>query len=95
MTDGEAAAFRTYLQKGGFVIFDDFADYAALGQFRAADAARAAGGAHLSTWTSASPIFHAFFEIKTLDRPAVLRSAAEADLPGDLRGQRSEEADAW
>src|SRR3990172_8314976 len=24
MTDGEAAAFRTYLQKGGFVIVDDF-----------------------------------------------------------------------
>ena len=43
MSDEEAAGLRAYLKKGGFVIFDDFA-VPALGQFRVADAARAAGG---------------------------------------------------
>ena len=44
LTDEEAAAFRAYLLKGGFVIFDDFREHARrLGQLRGADAPRAAG----------------------------------------------------
>jgi hypothetical protein len=64
MTDSEATAFRAYLQKGGFVIFDDFAanrgggwDYFEQVFRQVMPAAKwiELDGTH--------PIFHSFFEI--------------------------------
>ena len=72
LTDGEVAAFRTYLLKGGFVIFDDF---------RADGDPRAGGGwenfeanmrlvlpqARFIDLDPSLPIFHSFFEINSFD----------------------------
>ena len=87
MTDQEAAGLRTYLQKGGFVIVDDFR-YQHWGNFEQQMMRVHAGGAHSSTWTSTQPIFHAFFEIKTLDvpqyydpPPAIFRAIYEDNDP--------------
>jgi hypothetical protein len=71
LNDKEAAAMRAYLQKGGFVIFDDFRD----------DFFRGGGGwAHFESnmkrvlpdarWIdldASMPIFHSFFEIPSFD----------------------------
>jgi hypothetical protein len=70
MTDREAAAFHTYLEKGGFVIFDDFR-----GDFRGgggwenfeANMARVIPGARFLDLDGSHPIFHAFFEIASLE----------------------------
>jgi len=64
MTDREAVALRTYLQKGGFVIVDDFK----VRGFRG-------GGFGLGVMPEANfvdlppshAVFHTFFEIKSLD----------------------------
>jgi Domain of unknown function (DUF4159) len=70
MTDNEATAFRAYLLKGGFVIFDDFRD-----------APRGGGGwanfeynmqrviphAQFIDLDVSHPIFHSFFQITRLD----------------------------
>ena len=72
ITPKEAAAFRAYLLKGGFVIFDDF---------RADDDPRAGGGwenleanvrkalpeARFIDLDPSYPIFHSFFEIDSFD----------------------------
>ncbi len=86
LSDEEAAGLRAYLQKGGFVIFDDF-HYQRLGQLRDADGARHARGA-LRRPRLSHPIFHAFFEIKTLDvpqyydpPPAIFRAVYEDNDP--------------
>ncbi len=69
MTDKEAAAFRAYLLKGGFVIFDDFRD--AFGndgwnnfetQMR-----RVLPGVRFVDLDPSHPIFHSFFEIDSFD----------------------------
>jgi uncharacterized protein DUF4159 len=71
LTDKEAAAFRAYLRKGGFVIFDDFRD----------DFYRGGGGwpnfesnmkrvlpeARVLDLEPSHPIFHSFFEIDSFD----------------------------
>jgi hypothetical protein len=70
MTDAEAAGFRAYLEKGGFVIFDDFR-----GDFRGgggwenfeANMARVIPGARFIDLDASHPIFHAFFEIASFD----------------------------
>jgi len=70
LTDTEAAAFRAWLQKGGFVIFDDFR-----GDFRGgggwenfeANMRRVIPGAHFVDLDPSNPIFHAFFEIDSFD----------------------------
>jgi hypothetical protein len=67
ITEDEAEGFRTYLKKGGFVIFDDFSEgrggwtnfeYA----FR-----RVLPEARFYDLDSSHPIFHSFFEIDSLD----------------------------
>jgi hypothetical protein len=67
VTDSEAAAFRAYLLKGGFVIFDDFAEdrggWAAFEQaFR-----RVLPEAQFFDLDPSHPIFHSFFEIGSFD----------------------------
>ena len=64
-TDEEAANLRSYLLKGGFLIFDDFRDehwYNFEAQLR-----RVLPGARLVQLDISHPIFHSFFEIKTLE----------------------------
>jgi uncharacterized protein DUF4159 len=70
LTDAEAIAFRAYLQKGGFVIFDDFRD-----DFRggggwenfAANMRRVIPNAQFVDLNPSHPIFHSFFEIDSFD----------------------------
>ena len=72
LSDSEAAGFRAYLEKGGFVIFDDFK---LPGQFGtggggwdvfAENMARVLPGARFVDLDPSNPIFHTFFEITSL-----------------------------
>jgi hypothetical protein len=87
MTDHEVVAFREYLQKGGFVIFDDFREYfdgTGWGSFQAQMHRVIPEGRFLDLDPS-HPIFHAFFDVTALDRlpqyydvrPPVLRALFE------------------
>ena len=67
VNDQEAAAFRAYLEKGGFVIFDDFAEnrggwYAFTSQMQ-----RVIPGARWVELDGRHAIFHSFFEIDSFD----------------------------
>ena len=97
ITPKETAAFRAYLLKGGFVIFDDF---------RADGDPRAGGGwenfeanmrlvlpqAKFIDLDPSLPIFHSFFEINSFDIVPQSYDRGPAHLPGRVRGQRPEEA---
>ena len=70
MTDKEAAGLRSYLLKGGFVIFDDFRD-----DFRSAgwsnftmQMQRVLPNARYVDLTPEHPIFHSFFDIGSFDQ---------------------------
>ena len=71
LTDAEAAACRAYLQKGGFVIFDDFRD----DQFRGgggwahfeSNMRRVIPEARFLDLDPSHRIFHSFFEINSFD----------------------------
>ncbi len=94
MTDEEAAAFRAYLLKGGFVIFDDFRDDFGNAGWMNFDRQmqRVLPGVRYFDLSPSDPIFHAFFDIDSFDIvPQVLRPR-RARLPGGLRGQRPVEA---
>ena len=70
LTDSEAAALRAYLQKGGFVIFDDFRDPPRGGggwEHFEANMRRVLPGAQFLVMDPSSLIFHSFFEIDSLD----------------------------
>jgi hypothetical protein len=71
MTDKEASALRNYLQKGGFVIVDDFkaeGDFGSAGWAPFADnMKRVLPDARFVDMDTTHPIFHSFFEIHTLD----------------------------
>jgi len=66
LDDEEAATLRAYLQKGGFIIFDDFAGYNAYSVFEGA-LKKVLPDARLLQLDASHPIFHSFFEIDTLD----------------------------
>src|SRR4029077_19596033 len=73
LTDREAAALRAYIQKGGFVIVDDFKTIGWRGNTTGgwdpfeANMNRVLPGVRFFDMDTAHPIFHAFFEINTLD----------------------------
>ena len=75
MTDSEGKALRTYLQKGGFLIVDDFKPRGSRGGFGsgwsvfAANMKHAMPEARFVDLDLSHPIFHTFFEIKSLDIP--------------------------
>jgi hypothetical protein len=71
MTDTQAAALRAYMQKGGFVIVDDFkaeGDFgsAGWGPFES-NMRRVLPGVRFVPMSATHPIFHSFFEIDNLD----------------------------
>ena len=70
LTDREAAAFRAYLLKGGFVIVDDFkltGDRGGGGwENFAANMQRVLPGARFYDMQATHPIYHTFFEINDL-----------------------------
>ena len=67
MTNTEAAALRAYIQKGGFVIVDDF-HFQDWSNFET-QMLRAMPEARFFDLDLENQIFHTFFEIKTLDVP--------------------------
>ena len=86
MTDEEAANLRRYLLKGGFLIVDDFR--AAHWPNFEAQMMRVLPEAKIDDLAIDNYIFHAFFEIKTLDvpqyydpPPAVFRAIYEDNDP--------------
>jgi hypothetical protein len=72
MTDHEAAAFREWLLKGGFAIFDDFKIAGTFGaggggwENFEANMKRVLPDARFVDMEPAHPIFHCFFEIRSL-----------------------------
>jgi Domain of unknown function (DUF4159) len=69
MSDEEAAAFRNYLLKGGFVIFDDFAERRGGWNNFAGQMARVLPEFRWFDLDLSSSVYHSFFEVKTLDVP--------------------------
>jgi uncharacterized protein DUF4159 len=71
LNDREAAALRAYMQKGGFVIVDDFKQYGDFGSpgwdpFEA-NMRRVLPDVRFFEMQASHPIFHSFFEINDLD----------------------------
>ena len=72
LSDREAVGLRNYIQKGGFVLFDDFKVAGEFGfggggwdRFKE-NMARVIPEGHFFDMDPAHPVFHSFFEIKTL-----------------------------
>jgi hypothetical protein len=86
LTDKEALAFRKYLLKGGFVIFDDFRDPGRFGGTGwdgfVANMQRVLPGARIVDLTPADAIFHSFYEINSFN---ILPQAYDQGRPA-LRG---------
>jgi hypothetical protein len=86
MTDEEVENLRTFLNKGGFLIVDDFR-YQDWGYFEQ-QMRRVLPAAQFQDLTIAHPIFHSFFEIKSLEvpqfydqGPAIFRAIYEDNDP--------------
>jgi hypothetical protein len=86
LSDEEARALRAYLEKGGFVIVDDFR-FQHWGNFET-QIARVLPEARIFDLDISNPIFHSFFEITTLDvpqyydpPPAIFRAIYENNDP--------------
>jgi hypothetical protein len=65
MTEAEAAGLRNYLLKGGFIIFDDFRSQANANLF--VQMRYVLPDAVWQPLDASNPIFHSFFEIKSLE----------------------------
>jgi hypothetical protein len=63
LSESEAAGFRAYLQKGGFVIFDDFADDRGGWAYFTSVMGRVIPGGRWQELDGSHQIFHSFFEI--------------------------------
>jgi hypothetical protein len=94
LTDAGAAALRTYIEKGGFVIVDDFKMLGWRGNDTGGwepferNMNRVFPGVKFFDMDMSHPIFHAFFEIRTLDvpqyydpPPAIFRAIYENNDP--------------
>ena len=66
LTDREAASFRTYLQKGGFAIFEDFDGADQWANFEA-QMWRVLPEARFVKLDNGNRIFHSFFDIKDIN----------------------------
>jgi hypothetical protein len=66
LTDREAAAFRTYLLKGGLAVFEDFDGADQWGHFEA-QMRRVLPGGRFVKLDNTHGIFNAFFQIKDID----------------------------
>lgn len=81
LSDKEAAGFRAYLQKGGFVIFDDFRPPPRGGEgweLFEANMRRVLPDAQIVDMDPKDPIFHAFFDIDSFD---ILPQAYDTSSP--------------
>ena len=65
MSDAELAGLQNYLNKGGFIIFDDFRGNHIENLF--VQMRRVMPGSQFQKLDVSHPIFHSFFEIKALD----------------------------
>lgn len=68
LTDSEAAGFGAYLKKGGFAIFDDFAENRGGWDYFTSQMGRVIPGGRWARLDGTHPIFHAFFEIEEPER---------------------------
>ena len=66
LSDKDAGTMREYVEKGGFIIFDDFRGPYDWQNFTDS-MQRVLPGEHLTEIPLSHPIFHAFFDIGTLD----------------------------
>jgi hypothetical protein len=66
LSDKDAGTMREYVEKGGFIIFDDFRGPYDWQNFTDS-MQRVLPGEHLTEIPLLHPIFHAFFDIGTLD----------------------------
>lgn len=73
LTDHEVANFREYLNRGGFAMIDDFDSQSSLDHFLA-EMKRLFPNRDFSLLPLEHPIFHAFYEIPTLDIDPPYRS---------------------
>ncbi len=81
MTDAEAAGLRGYLQKGGFLIFDDFRGDHIQNLF--AQMRHVLPDARFQRLDASHPVFHSFFEITALDpRSGFYSDAGDAEWWG-------------
>lgn len=87
-SDSEAKGLRTYLDKGGFLIVDDFHFEEEWRVFQAA-MLKVLPGAKIERLNLSHPVFNAFFSIKSLDVPYPGR-LGERGLMGEFYGIHEE-----
>ena len=83
-SEAEVLGLRRYVEKGGFLIFDDFWD--AHWENFESQMRRVLPDARLLPVDLAHPVFQSFFEIESLEMPAGVRLAGRVSR--HLRGQR-------
>ncbi len=76
-SDQEAKNLRDYLEKGGFMIFDDFRNYREWGNFEY-QMTRVLPEGRWEELTTDHPIFHSFYEINSFD---IIPQAYDAGKP--------------